>query len=418
MEESIAKQVIAKENNNEKTLKKSLLFFFFKITKEIISVLFWLYLIIKMFIFDLDVFLIKNYVSNYYWIIEYKFLIIISIIAVCWFFTKNKNILIWFLYISFYPFVLMFWKIPFFIFKQKSWIFAFAVINSIISFFKSIKYKFIISTIYILSLSGIFLFTNNKIIGLSSLFIILTLSIVHIRSLILVFKPSSIFQIYIKIFSGMRNHGKSFFGIDDDMKDLAVNDFGEKQLEKWTTNLQTSILFNRVCLFSAKKLKAYQNSKLNAVSSIFTIFGLIILTIISFAVVNYGIFKIDNGYFELSTIPSFFIFIYYSFNSIFFNSIKEITPTLPLSQILFMIESFFAFFIVAIFISLIFTYKNQKRTEELNQAIEGIEGEAKSMEGFIKEEFRFKNIDEAIKELSNLKSGLAQFILKITESIR
>jgi hypothetical protein len=389
-----------------------------RVIREIVAALFWFYLIFKVFIFDLDIFLVDRYFPNYYWIVEYKFLVIISLLAMVWFFTKNKNIILWALYILFYPFIVIFWKLPFFVFKQKSWIFAFAVINSIISFFKSIKYKFIVSVVFLLSMTGIFISSNHVILWVACSLILAILLAVYIRSLIMLFKPSSIFQVYIKIFSGMRKHGKSFFGIDENMKNLPVENYGEKQLEKWTTNLQTSVLFNRVCLFSAKKLRDYQNSRLGAVSSIFTIFGLMILTIFSFAIINLGIFKINNGYFEITAIPHLFTFIYYSFNSIFFNSIKEIVPTSAISQSLSMIESLFAFFLAAIFISLIFTYKSQKRSDELNIAIQGIEEEAKDMEGFIRDEFKFNNIFEAMAELNKLKTGLAQFILKISESIK
>ena len=398
--------------------KKGVLFFILKTIKEIIALVFWLYVVSKIFIFDIDIFLIKNFLPDYYWLISYKFLIIISLVAIFWLFTKNKNIIFWSLYIIFYPFIVFFWKLPFFIFKQKSWVLAFAVINSIISFFKSIKYKFIIFAIFMASLTGIFISTNNQILWLACFLILTVLFTVYVRSFILLFKPSSIFQIYIKIFSGIRKHGKSYFGIDENMRNLPTTSFGEKQLEKWTTNLQASVLFNRVCLFSAKKLRDYQNSRLGAVSSVFTIFGLMILTIFSFAVINYGVFKINNGYFELTTAPNFFIFVYYSFNSIFFNSIKEVSPIAPVSQLLSMIKSFFAFFLGAIFISLILTYRNQKRSDELNSAFKGIEEEGASMEGFIREEYKFNSIYEAMAELEKLKSGALQVILKISESIK
>ena len=179
-----------------------------------------------------------------------------------------------------------------------------------------------------------------------------------------------------------------------------------------------SVLFNRVCLFAARKLRDYQNSGLNIVSYVLTILMLIVLTIFSFAAINYGLFKIDANLFGYSVAPTFFTFFYYSFNNLLFNSIREIAPTMPISQTASMIESFFALFLVVIFVSLLLSVRSQRHAEELNEVIKGIEGQGKDMEGFIKDEYKINSIDDAMAELEKLKAGMAKFIYKITESIQ
>ena len=44
---------------------------------EIFSVLFWAYLVVKLFVFDIDFYLIQNYLPQQEWIITYKFFIVI-----------------------------------------------------------------------------------------------------------------------------------------------------------------------------------------------------------------------------------------------------------------------------------------------------------------------------------------------------
>jgi hypothetical protein len=145
---------------------------------------------------------------------------------------------------------------------------------------------------------------------------------------------------------------------------------------------------------------------------------LIALTIFSFAAINFGLFKIDSSFFSYPTIPSFFTFFYYSFNNLVFNSIKEITPVMPIAQTVFMIESFFALILVAIFISLLLSVRSQRHTEELNEVIKNIEAQGTEIEGFIKDEYKINSIEDAMVELEKLKAGLVKFIYKITESIK
>ena len=392
--------------------------YFVNAVRETLAVLFWAYVLIKLFVFDIDIFLMNRFLPRYVWLLNLKFFILIGGIALIWLVTKNKYILAWSLYVFFYPAIILLWKIPFFIFKQRSWILAFAFINSIISFFKSIKYNFIISAFFLASLAVIFSFSNEKLLWFASAVILGVLLTTYVNRFILVFKPSSIFQVHIKIFSGIRKHGSSYFTLDESIKNLPLEKLDQKQMEKWTTNLQMSVLFNRVCLFAAKKLRDYQNSGINIISYVLTILMLIVLTIFSFATINYALFKIDAGLFSYPVIPSFFTFFYYSFNSLLFNSIQEITPIMPISQIVSMMEFFFALFLVVIFVSLLLSVRNQRHTEELNEVIKGIEGQGKDMEGFIRDEYKINSIDDAIAELEKLKAGMAKFIYKITEIIQ
>lgn len=394
---------------------------FFIFLREVIASLFWVYVLSKLFIFDIDIWLVNKYLPSYSWLINFKFFILISAVVIIWLITKNKYILSWTLYIFFYPAIILFWKIPFFVFKQRSWIFAFALINAVISFFKSIKYNFITLALFLTSFAVIFGFSNKKLLWPAILVLFIILLVIYVRRFILVFKPSSVYQVYIKIFSATKNYGSkqtTLFALDENIKNLPVENFDQKQLEKWTTNLQTSVLFNRVCLFVAKKLKDYQNSGLNIVSYILTILLLIILTVFSFSAINFGLFKISNEFFSYPTIPNFFTFFYYSFNNLIFNSIKEITPLMPIAQIAFMAQSFFALILVAIFISLLLSVRNQRHTEELNEVINWIETQGTEIEEFIKDEYKINSIEDAMAELEKLKAGLAKFIYKITESIK
>ncbi len=410
----IKKEIVPQQPKKEKGVVSRV----FAVIKEIIAILFWFYVLAKIFVFDIDVFLVNKYLLDYVWLLNFKFFILIGAIAIIWLITKNKYILSWSLYIFFYPVIVLFWKIPFFVFKQKSWIFAFALINAVISFLKSIKYNFIIAALFLSSLAIIFGFSNKKLLWLAIIVLFIILAIIYIHRFISVFKPSSIFQVHIKIFSGIRKHGTSSFTLDESLKNLPVENFDQKQLEKWSANLQTSVLFNRICLFTAKKLRDYQNSGLNIISYILIILLLIIITNFSFAVINLGLFKINSDFFSFSTAPSFFTFFYYSFNNLFSNSIKEIAPVMPISQTASMTESFFALFLVAIFISLLLSVKSQRHAEELNEAIKGIEAQGTEMEGFIKDEYKINSIEDAMAELDKLKASLAKFIYKITESIK
>ena len=96
------------KKDNKKTSLISIL------TREIIAIICWIYVITKLFIFDIDIYIIERYFSDYAWVINYKFFILIGTLAIIWLLTKNRQLIIWSLFIFFYPVVLLFWRIPYF----------------------------------------------------------------------------------------------------------------------------------------------------------------------------------------------------------------------------------------------------------------------------------------------------------------
>lgn len=239
----------------------------------------------------------------------------------------------------------------------------------------------------------------------------------YVFKFISIFKKSNEYILFKKVLSLTGKKDISALKLEDDLKNLSLDEFNEQQVKKWTTNLQTSVLVNRICLLLAKKIKEYQNSRFNFIYYVYTILILIMTTIFTFAVINYGLFKVDTTYFIYSKIPNLFTFFYYSFNNFLFNSIQEIVPVLPISQIILMIEYCFVFFLSAIFISLLFSVKNEKYINELNEIIQDLEIHGNRMEGFIKDEFKINSIEDAMIELENMKSSLVSLMYKITESI-
>lgn len=414
-EEQIITEVETKETPPEKLIfKKDGLFG--RLSRELLAISSWVYLVLKVFIFDIDIYLLNMVAPRYLWVLNYKFFIGIGLVAIALLFFRNTRFWRWFFYIMFYPFVIIFFKIPYFVFRQKSWVFAFGIINAIVSFFKSIKYNFIVGAIYLISVCLILNFKNEYLLWAAIITLMFFLVATYIRRFIMVFQSSLIFQIHSDVVSKLKTFTTNQYGLGDEIKNLPVEKLDKEQLEKWTTNLQFNLLFNRGCYFFAKKLKDYQESKFNVIAYVFNLLMLILITVLTFAVINWGLFKIDSSLYELQQAPRFFHFFYYSFSGLVFNSISQVAPIKPLSLGFLMIEEFFAMVLVSIFITLLFTVKSEKHSIELDTAIRDIKEQAKSMESFIQDEYKLP-ISEAIKELEKLKGSMIKVIFWFSKHI-
>jgi len=223
--------------------------------------------------------------------------------------------------------------------------------------------------------------------------------------------------VYSKLFSfaGKNVRSNPVAEMDESVTVLSIEDMDENQIKKWIANVEQLVLFNRICIFTAQKLKSYQDSGFNVISSIFVVLFLVLYTVFTFAIINFGLFKIDDHYYAFSNTPSFFTFFYYSFNVLLFNQIQEIASITPVSQIASMIESFYALFLMAIFVSLMFSVRSQRVTDDLNAVIKQLMEEGSQVEGFIRDTYKLESIADAMQALQKLKASLIDFLYKITE---
>ena len=178
------------------------------------------------------------------------------------------------------------------------------------------------------------------------------------------------------------------------------------------------MVFNRVALFYAKKLRLYESSPVSFISGIITTFALLVITAISFAAINYAVYKTDPKLFSITSEPSFSIFVYYSFKNLFLSSINEITPVAGLSRAVSLAGNLFFFFLASILVSLVFQVRTQRYSTELNDAISGVENEGLEMERFIRREYKLDSIDDAMAELEKGKAAFLKFLVYLTSGLK
>jgi hypothetical protein len=384
-------------------------------TRELVAVSFWIYVICKLFIFDIDVYLILRIDSRLIWIAEYKFFLLIAIASIILLLTKNKSIVLWLLYIAFYPVLLFFWKIPYLIFKQRSWTLAFVFVSAIISLLRSLRYKFVAGTVFILATFFAVTFSNWTVLVVSIVVILAVLFLSYARMSIFVFQPSSIFHLYSKFIKASPD--RVFTTLQDkDIRNLPVERLNDSQLELRRTSIQTLVVWNRALLFFSRKLRDYQESNLNAVAYSLNLLLLIGFTIVSYGVVNYAIFKLDSSQFSITTEPSFFIFLYYSFHVFIFGSIGEVTPAAFYSRIASMSEQSLAIVLLFILISLFISVKSERYKQELTRTIEDAEETGRVLESRIQEMYRL-TLAQALEEIRKMRSNLMTLILWLSQDL-
>jgi hypothetical protein len=183
----------------------------------------------------------------------------------------------------------------------------------------------------------------------------------------------------------------------------------DKQITTRRTSVQTILIGNRTLLFLGRRLKDYQDSRLNAVSYAFNLVLLLIFTVLSYAAINLALFKLDAQQYALVGTASPFLFLYYSFHVFLFNGIAEIAAAGLYSQIVSMSEQFFAIILLFILIVLFFSVRSEKYKDELSNTIREAEESGHVLDELMRSNYRMTQA-EALEEIRRTNASLIGLI--------
>jgi hypothetical protein len=311
--------------------------------------------------------------------------------------------------------VILFWKLPRFVWKQQSWLFAFAILNAAIGLIRSFKRDFISGTLFLISTVLILNSVNHYVLYGSSLIIFALVVLAYVLAFVRAFKPSAVFQTYTKVFPIIKK--SDFLKVDASVPNLPPETLTENQLELRTTRLQNVVLYNRACLFVSKKLRDYQRSGVNVASYILSLVTLLLFAVISFGLINYALYKVDPSLFQFTySKESFFAFIYYSAGSMFYAA-NGLVPIEPLSQLVQLIQFLCALLLLVILVTVIFALRNERYSSELQEVIVSVEREGRAVEALLLREFDLGSVDIAIDALQKAKAGMIGFIIYLSNNL-
>ncbi|CRI66962.1 conserved membrane hypothetical protein [Thiocapsa sp. KS1] len=377
---------------------------------EVLAIVLWLYATMKVLIFDLDVWILNSFFPSYEWLLSFRLIFFFALVSAVWLWVGTRDAIVWFFYILFYPLVLLLIRLPIFILKRKSWVLALGISNAIAGFFANLRYRVVFITIFLFAFAAVAFSDTRYLLGAAALVLVILILTTYIKTFIDALKPSTIFRMYSKFFSVLHKTGRTTFSLDDEIRNIPIEELEPHQIEKWKTSLEISVLFNRFCLFAAKKLRSYQKSEWRMIPSVFGLFALVIFTVVSFSGVYVALFKLDSGMFRYTEDPSWFTFLYFSFNNFVLNTTEELAPAVPLAQGAYMLQASLSFFLGVLLVTFYISHRTQKSSSELDEVISAVEMEGHKMEAFIHDEYKIPSIHVAMERLKEVKSGLVQII--------
>jgi hypothetical protein len=360
-------------------------------TRELVAFVIWLFIFIKILIYDIDVLAISILPRQAETFLKYKIFFILGLIAALWLFLGNRRFIRGVVYVIFYPVVVLLWKIPKMLFKN--WVLLLVFSPAIHSMITNLRMSFILSVGALLA--GLAIIQSNKpaILIPAMIFLGLYLCRHGVKKIKMAFHPSSVFT---NIADAIRKLWAMYEEkiIPDQVKvESKLDPTSDAYRQKTLENLNSLYLINSVLqgvLFKLKKTGIGRKLDIYFISSLLYA---ALLTVVIFAFEYLGIEKIQPGSFTGIPTIGFWEMLSFSFNTLMTSGLSPILPKSTMAQIVAHCELITALLLLVILVFVILTIFRERFREDAELAIAELTKGAELIEGHILRQYKLTIAD-------------------------
>jgi len=376
---------------------------------EITSILVWSYLLIKIFVYDFDNYLVKTYMPRFSWVIKYKLFVFLAIVVILLFLLGTKKFLKLAGFIVIYPLFLFIWRLPKLLFGNKNWMGLFLALGTSASFFRSFRLNLAISTALLIA-GLLILISSSKSVLFISMGILFLYLLIHF---------SRRFSHSLKKFDVLTKMSNYILGLWTSIKESTGDSNTQGQTENAedikkrevarANRLQWLLVLNKICLFLISKLRYIQKGASTIIYYFLNLAGSIITTIGVFAFLNLGLYKVDHASFSYQAGVRLIDFIFYSFGLFFSGIDSGISAIGDSAKALAITEVCFRWLVVVVLAYYFLNIVKKRHLSDIETSIVQLREQGSGLEQIIKSEYQL-SVDEALREVERARGSMLVLI--------
>ena len=352
--------------------------------RESAAILVWLYVFLKLFVLDIDVLLAYSLLPKQAWLLQYRLVLILLVLALFWLGLGTKRFSKNLLYILFYPFIVIFWKIPKFAFHTSTNMLFGIAISSTMAIISAKKW-FTMGTFSIIAILLIAANSNMYAAIPGMVFLFLVLLRQYWRNFYGAFSSQTVgFKSLITFLQRFQSRRVEI--LLGNLKKCTEPE-GSADYEKVKSSTMFGfLLFNRLTLFCAHRLRVFRQNRMIVLYGILKIAFTFVMTVLIFGLEYYGLSRFQPTSFT-SGPHSLLVRVYYSFGTFIKASVPMMAAQTPIAHILSVAEHVLSLVFGLIVVFIVTLILIEKHQEELDALISSLQEESKTLAGLFNEQF-------------------------------
>jgi len=320
----------------------------------------WAFIVVKVIVFDIDVYLFEKYLPSLRWTLNYRFFALLVLISVVLIGIRKKPFRQFLVYVISYPLILLCWRIPKLFFRN--WALTIAFAPALYDLLSSFRSRFAVMTGAALS---------AICIVLSSTFYILIPSMVFLGVYLIMHLYRSLRKAYrSSIFEGLGELVKKLrVALEGGQHGLWKKEKYDPGTKEYEQQCLTFYLLNSGVEIVGEKLLKVGKSRKPDLYLMISWLATVVLTSIIYALEYWSLYKIDALSFTANHTLSFWSFWGFSFGKLTPSSISAIAPVSVVATVLSYSELFCALIILVILVFSVLTAAREKYREDIAEFV-------------------------------------------------
>ncbi len=386
---------------------------------DALASLFWVYAVLKVFIFDVDRSLIELVAPDAGWLADFRLLAFVALLAIAAVIGRSLNAILCVVYVLFFPGVVFFWKIPKALIKTRSWVTFFAVANVLVDVIGSFRYVAVAAALWLFAAVFV-LATDSQVLLVPSLLALLAvLGVSYWRTIRFSARPTRFLEVQSKVIESTMESDRftGVLAIGEDLNSDEVTKFNAEQQQAFTQRLANGVLAHRVLGLWAYELDQYRRSTFSLILNLGGYLWLFLQTLATLTLVNYGLYKLSASSFTYDATPTVITFARYVLAAFSGSEIAAVQARSDLAGTFSVLMTLVGVvFLVGFGLTLFFSLRKGRQDEAAEETTKRIRQQEAALESKLQGEFGV-SMEEAIERLAELRYALNGLITYLSSRI-
>ncbi len=322
---------------------------------EIFSTVFWMLVLVKLFVIDYDVYLIRHFAPDYEWLLSLKLVFLLAVLSGAALLVSQKSFFSFLAYVISYPLLLSFWRLPKLLFRHWPTVVAFA--PAIYLSLRRFRSTFALYTLVLVCATLVSFYDSGPSLTFA-MFGLLVFLPVHLFRRFREAFGVSLFRDLTRLVKGLKDSGlTSLFG--DVLAETEPKE-SSAQPEQVTAvpapdKLMAVYMLQSVADIVSSRVNQAIRSKKYDLYLVFAWFYTVVLTVLIYAFEYWALNKLDTGAFSGAQGAGFWSFFHMSVAILTTAGGSSIQATSPVANVLSATELLCIPLILTIFIFTLLT---------------------------------------------------------------
>lgn len=348
---------------------------------DVTSVIFWSFVVVKLFIGDLDRAIFAVIAPQAVWILDFRWLLVLVLAALLLLLFKSRKLGLSLAYVVGFPLVLLCWKLPKFLIKKRSSLLVVALAGVVASIGSRTR-PFTVA-LAIACLSGFMIYSREVpwvIAGISGMALTLVwwLSITTIDLL-----RSTAFIRAQKKFINWALERKFLDKLPAPvMPDrVTIKSWTTEDAKKYRDSAGYRVLLAHTLQFWAACLDDYRKGPSVVILNVIAALSLTFQIVLAFAFINQGVYTLGPSQFSVTATPDWWTFVYYSAAGTYFGEVSVLAPLGVLAIIAKLLNGILGVVVAGtVIISIVLNYRSVRADTDTDGVVRALNRTAAEVE--------------------------------------